>query len=149
MRMTERPGSRKERRRPTPAMRRESTDVGSETMPRRSHEGYIPTRVNAETTSLREALPMNEPALADQVFPLTTVWPEEAAGHSLSHMLGDLESELARVSNGEVVTDGRDPSLQCWEDDEFLYLEANLPGPRGQVVDISINEGKVFIRLAR
>jgi len=43
----------------------------------------------------------------------------------------------------------RGTAVARWEDDDYVYLESNLPRVPGSEIDINFHEGRVFIRIER
>lgn len=67
-----------------------------------------------------------------------------ASSHRLS--LGPLGRLLSRIGETGPARRAGGPPLS-WQDDEFLYIEATLPGLPADLVDVSVSGGRVFIRI--
>jgi hypothetical protein len=71
-------------------------------------------------------------------------------GLRLRLLLNLLVTTLQRIRADDPVPDVRSGAApERWGDEEFVYLESNLPGVPGSEIDISIHEGLVFIRIER
>jgi len=74
-------------------------------------------------------------ALRELVARLTASVPGAGAGEP------DIETGPAGPADLE--------EIERWEGDEYFYLEAALPGSVDAEIDVNINGGRAFIRMAR
>jgi len=66
----------------------------------------------------------------------------------LPDALARFVQELMRIRDGIVPTVALHPTPpEWWEDEEFIYLEADLHGEPGPDIDICIHSGRAFIRM--
>jgi hypothetical protein len=65
-------------------------------------------------------------------------------------LLSALEELLGRLSGQHPDGLGSGPEeVESWEGGEFLYLETPLPSAEGAEIEVSIQGGRAFIRMAR
>jgi len=68
----------------------------------------------------------------------------------LPEVLGQLLQELMQIRDGVRPAVALHPtSPERWEDEEFIYMEADLHGEPGADIDICIHSGRAFIRMER
>ena len=65
----------------------------------------------------------------------------------LTAALRTLLAHMAEVSDGTALPASEE--VELWEDAEFLYLEAMVPEAAELELDLSIVDGRVFVRMAR
>src|SRR5262245_34240267 len=92
---------------------------------------------------------MAQPDSARQILPLARrLVPVAGARDPLPHLLGCLLGHLDCLA-----ADGSSPSdvgsSARWEDERYVYLEADLPAFDGLEVDVSVAAGRVFVRVGR
>ena len=69
---------------------------------------------------------------------------------SITELLRGLMEELTREQDGTTHPEPlHDRELCRWEDEEHIYLEADLGTDLGSSVDICIHGGRAFIRMTR
>ena len=69
---------------------------------------------------------------------------------SITELLRGLMEELTREQDGTTHPEPlHDRELCRWEDEEHIYLEADLGTDLGSTVDICIHGGRAFIRMTR
>ena len=69
---------------------------------------------------------------------------------SFSDILARLVHELMLIHDGVAPSVALDPTPpERWEDEEFIYLDADLHEDSGLYVDICIHSGRAFVRMAR
>jgi hypothetical protein len=69
---------------------------------------------------------------------------------SLPEVLARLVRELTQIRDGVVPAVALQPTPpERWEDEEFIYLEADLHGEAGHDIDICIHSCRVFIRMVQ
>ena len=66
---------------------------------------------------------------------------------ALLALLGRLLARIGRGDGAPPLRPGGRPDR--WDDEEYVYLEAVLPRPADFGADITIHEGRVFIRLEK
>ena len=67
---------------------------------------------------------------------------------SFPEVLARLVHELMQIREGAVPAIALEPTPpERWEDEEFIYLEADLHGKAGSDIDICIHSGRAFIRM--
>jgi len=78
-----------------------------------------------------------------------SVVEDESSG--LLHVLSRLVTALAPPLPGDPILDESQRATvpERWEDDDYVYVEARLPGAAGSEIDINIHRGLVLIRIAR
>jgi hypothetical protein len=92
---------------------------------------------------------MAQPDPTLQIFPLARRPAPVGGGRDpLPHLLGCLLSHLERLAAGGGSAED-DGSSDRWEDEGYVYLEAELPAFDGLDVDISVGEGRAFVRVGR
>jgi len=64
-------------------------------------------------------------------------------------LLDSLGRLLTRIGRGVEGDSSADPGLESWEDECHLYLETLLPDASVRGVDISVHDGRVFIRMEK
>jgi hypothetical protein len=67
-------------------------------------------------------------------------------------LLGLLNQILSRIADyqGAGLLPGRaDEQPWRWEDADYIYIESDHPEAQGQEADISVHDGKVFVRIAK
>ena len=77
---------------------------------------------------------------------IKTIKYDVAVPQLLAHLL----REMVQIRDGvrpAVALHGTPP--ERWEDEEFIYLEADLPGEPGPDIDICFHSGRAFIRMER
>ncbi len=67
----------------------------------------------------------------------------------LTQHFTDIVEELVQLRDGLRPVAHDDPSLEQWEDEQFIYLETALPGEPGLDIDISIHAGRAFVCMVR
>ena len=76
--------------------------------------------------------------------------PEGDSERPVLDALGDLLADLNRLEWGaRGATADVGPPLAVWSDGGTMYLEAELPEARGLSADVSVHDGRVFIRWSR
>jgi len=66
----------------------------------------------------------------------------------LPEVLGQLLQELMQIRDRVRPAVALHPTSPVrWEDEEFIYLEADLHGEPGADIDICIHSGRAFIRM--
>jgi hypothetical protein len=66
----------------------------------------------------------------------------------MPEVLARLVQELMRIHDDVVPAVAIHPAPpERWEDEEFIYLEAELDGEPGPDIDICIHSGRAFIRI--
>ena len=68
---------------------------------------------------------------------------------TLTQLLSRLADQLAGIGDGIEPAGSSDPALARWADAEYVYLEADLPRGADLEADITVHDGKVFIRLVK
>ena len=69
---------------------------------------------------------------------------------SITELLRGLMEELTHEQDGTTHPEPLHHRELCrWEDEEHIYLEADLDADLGSFVDISIYRGRAFIRMTR
>ncbi len=69
---------------------------------------------------------------------------------SITELLRGLMEELTREQDGTTHPEPLPYRELCrWEDEEHIYLEADLGTDLGSAVDICIHGGRAFIRMTR
>jgi hypothetical protein len=67
-------------------------------------------------------------------------------------LLGLLGHMLVRMDRGRMggsSSDPADPKGDRWDDDAYVYIEAQLPSGLDIEADISVHDGRVFIRMEK
>jgi hypothetical protein len=71
-------------------------------------------------------------------------------GARLVRLLNLLVAALGRIRADDLPPDDRGGvGPERWEDEGYVYLESNLPGVSESETDLSIHEGRVFIRIEK
>jgi hypothetical protein len=66
---------------------------------------------------------------------------------TLVELFSDFVDQLSRIQKGKCSVECLDPTVALWGDDNYLYLEAELSRHISLEADVSIHQGKVFIRV--
>jgi HSP20 family molecular chaperone IbpA len=67
-----------------------------------------------------------------------------------SQLLTHLQDKLVLARDGPSPTGALDGSpAERWEEEEFIYLEVELPGVTGPTIDICIHGSRAYIRMER
>jgi hypothetical protein len=95
-----------------------------------------------------EVVAMN--ALSRKPLPARVHEGQPATAHrSLLGLLVDMLGQLERGQVGKLSAGSIDSQDDQWEDDWYVYVEAEMPlGPDFEA-DISIQDGRVFIRMKK
>ena len=74
------------------------------------------------------------------------LWNEVARpANRLDLFFDRMFGEVDRAFEGMGSTAGRVP-LTLWEDDGFVYIEADVPGLKQEELDLTVDEGILFVR---
>jgi HSP20 family molecular chaperone IbpA len=74
----------------------------------------------------------------------------DADGAGLLSVLARLVTALEPSHDGDPMIEERwGAAPERWEDNNYVYVEANLAGASEAEIDISIHSGLVFIRIVR
>jgi hypothetical protein len=66
---------------------------------------------------------------------------------TLAKLFSEIVDQLSRIQNGKCSVECPDPTVAIWGDDAYLYLEAELSRYISLEADVSIHQGRVFIRM--
>ncbi len=73
--------------------------------------------------------------------------PADEDHRALLALLGRVLTRIGRADGEQSLRPGDRPAR--WDDEEYIYLEAVLPKPSAFGADITVHDGRVFIRLEK